>query len=256
MEANQINPTRLSKEEEISRAIRLRTLNIFTISGVIFFLVFAHIYLLVLDNPLGWGVEILITLILMTNLIFVRKTKNVDLASTVVIFALIPFYIFIINTGGIAQTGLFWLHPFPIVAFYFKGKKYGSYWSIVLLAYLVVLFTLKQFDIHLTPLDPTPIRQATMSYILMVIFIYSYANAMEKKEEIIKNSATKLNKLNSTLTITNKKLKKQYKESQDRTEELEKINKLTVGRELRMTELKKEIEELKSKLKKSNEQKA
>ncbi|NCS99815.1 PAS domain-containing protein [Candidatus Parcubacteria bacterium] len=60
-----------------------------------------------------------------------------------------------------------------------------------------------------------------------------------------------INELREAKTGLEEKVKERTKEIQERVVELEKFNKLAVGRELKMIELKKEIEKLKEKLEKT-----
>ena len=66
-------------------------------------------------------------------------------------------------------------------------------------------------------------------------------------DEKVKERTEELEKSRATLEKTNKDLGKSTKEIEDKEKELEKWYNLTVGRELKMIELKKKIEELKGK---------
>ncbi len=80
----------------------------------------------------------------------------------------------------------------------------------------------------------------------MAMVLHKSNQELEKSKRLLENKVEErtkeLNDLNKNLE---KKVEERTKELRNRLEELEKFHKLTVGRELRMTELKKEIERLK-----------
>lgn len=92
-----------------------------------------------------------------------------------------------------------------------------------------------------------------LNFVLFILFsfvgyllIRATYSEIKKKEE-----AEKLSKELAELNLTlEERVKERTKELQKRIEELERFHRLTVGREMRMMELKKEIEALKKELEK------
>jgi methyl-accepting chemotaxis protein len=82
--------------------------------------------------------------------------------------------------------------------------------------------------------------------------IEQLAEEFNKMTEKLKNLISELEEAKGSLEI---KVKERTKQLQERVEELEKFHRVTVGRELKMIELKKEIEKLKEELKKYKGQK-
>lgn len=79
----------------------------------------------------------------------------------------------------------------------------------------------------------------------MLTFFYQYVQ--EKNQGLIKEQADRLIKSNTVLQREIEKRQKALKETKEQTEVTEVINQLMIGRELKMVELKNEIEELKKK---------
>ncbi|OGM12199.1 hypothetical protein A2Z22_05220 [Candidatus Woesebacteria bacterium RBG_16_34_12] len=193
-------------------------LKIFSLTGIVFFLIFSVVYLLKGDLFAGI-VEITIAFTFFLNLIFLTKHKNIDSASSFALLALIPFYLFILTTGGIANTGLFWLHPFPVAALYFKGSKKGLVLSIFLGLILVVIFIFKLLGIYVTPFSLVEIRQALASYILLNIFIYFYQKGNESKQKLVEEKEKEVNKRQEELVKTmgkGKTLESQFEQERDK----------------------------------------
>jgi nitrate/nitrite-specific signal transduction histidine kinase len=94
------------------------------------------------------------------------------------------------------------------------------------------------------------IGKGNLDYRIQVKNEYEFgilANAFNKMTEDLKKSRAELEKYSKELE---KKVKQRTKELQEKIDELEKFNKLTVGRELKMIELKKRIKELENELRK------
>ena len=100
--------------------------------------------------------------------------------------------------------------------------------------------------------------EAFFNSFIFVVFLFigyllvkSTRKEIERKEEAEKLSE-ELKQLNKSLedkvTERTKELQKSYEEIKKRKDKLEKFYNLTVGRELKMVELKKEIEQLKNKI--------
>jgi C4-dicarboxylate-specific signal transduction histidine kinase len=118
-----------------------------------------------------------------------------------------------------------------------------------ILVIIIVLFLLIQGLLAAT------FTNKILSFIILISFLsVSYLLIRETHEEIKRKTqaerlAQELKDLNKTLEERvgrrTKELKKSYDEIKKRTEELEKFYNLTVGRELKILELKKQIKDLK-----------
>jgi len=98
----------------------------------------------------------------------------------------------------------------------------------------------------------------TFSAFLFVGYLLIRATQREiQRKEEAERLAQELKKLNETLEdkvkARTQELEKSYQEIKTRKEELEKFYNLTIGRELKMVQLKKEIQELKKRLGEKNE---
>lgn len=101
----------------------------------------------------------------------------------------------------------------------------------------------------------TELFHFTLSILTILSVLLFYQDSTDKTYNLLKKRDMELSTLNNKLTqeieirkATEIKLNENVKEILMQKTELERMNKLMVGRELRMAEMKKELEELRTKL--------
>lgn len=105
-------------------------------------------------------------------------------------------------------------------------------------------------DVKIDVKSKTEIGELVDTFNRMLKDLRRFKSTLEKSKEILEIEVKERTKELKMLTETlEDKIKQRTKQLQERIEELEKFHKLTVGRELKMIELKKEIQEFKKELK-------
>lgn len=190
----------LSENMERARNLRkIEAVNIFTLLAFI-----ASTTLVVLDiatkqtSPLFTTIKAGIAVLMASSIIALRATKSHRLANVfgklILGFTLLQF-ITILFFPQFTSIGIFSLSFFPIVSFYFEGKKQGLIWTLSFLAIMLVAIV-----VEITHGLPRPalyhtsgvgeyrnyLLQAFFVFAVVSVFVYLYAALRERNEAIIK----------------------------------------------------------------------
>ena len=118
----------------------------------------------------------------------ISRRGNYDIASSLALATIIGFLVSITLTNGLGERTIFWFFSFPIMAFFFKGKKDGVLWLAILLGILAFLFLGSEFDfVELGAFDfgSVTFQQVAISLVIGSCFIYLYQDFVDNKQNII-----------------------------------------------------------------------
>ncbi len=126
-----------SKNTELIRRVFL--VNIFGLVGI------------AMTTPLGLlalyhgsyslsGVLLLLSFLYLLNHFLLKKTLNCDLVSSICSIPLGLLFVYLTHTGGVNNTGPFWLYIFPAVALFLHGFKKGLIYIFTFLSIVVFVF--------------------------------------------------------------------------------------------------------------------
>lgn len=124
-----------------------------------------------------------------------RFGGNKRLSSSLVLILMIVLLSFMLVTGGFENTGIFWFSTFPLLAFFFKGKKKGFLWIFLLLVVESVILLLNDRHFLKVPYSVTTLQQAFFSFAIVSLLAFSY-------EYIRDHQANQLKKIATTDTLT------------------------------------------------------
>jgi signal transduction histidine kinase len=144
-----------------------------------------------------------VALILLFNLIHLRKKHNYTMASIFGITVVALLFIYLFAKGENNNTAHLWYYTFPLFSFFLLGSKRGAIATLMILTMPVALFL---FDKRLPFLAQYSFdfkMRFIPSFLVVVIFSYAFENIREK---------------------TQKQYRIKQREILTQTEELEKVN--------------------------------
>jgi len=159
----------------------MNMLQISTIIGAANFLIFgilnhyAHNYLNAYVET-GLAFALLINVAIGIHFNMLRQTSSVGL------FLMIIALLFLLKTGGIAGTGIFWFYTFPPLALFLKGKYTGWVWLGILLAATLIIMLLQSGGHYSTPYSTVVIRQMLASLLATAALIHFYQSIVEHQQ--------------------------------------------------------------------------
>jgi hypothetical protein len=167
-------------EQEVRRIIFI---NSFSVIGVICLSIFGFGHSTL--NPRIGITELTFAVIFILNLIALRIHQKPATAARIALSVSLAILIFLLYTGGIANTGIAWFYTFPAIAFFLTGIKGGCKW----IAALITLTLLATYGMYLgfTPIayEYIVIRQTIASLLAVSFLIYFYQNTQEIAEKRI-----------------------------------------------------------------------
>jgi serine phosphatase RsbU (regulator of sigma subunit) len=107
--------------------LKFTIVNAFTVIGVVFVFSLGVFNITRQYFPLG-VVEIAGGFLCIINVILLRRTRNIEFASFIILFLMLCLFVSLIVFGGEDKTGLFWFFTFPPLALFLKKKREGLLW--------------------------------------------------------------------------------------------------------------------------------
>lgn len=174
-----------SENASIELTIQIRSINFYNLLGVIM-LVLHGIFNTIHHNSILGLIEFCLAFLLILNIIYLRISKNIKISSIILLISSIILISILFITGGINNTGIFWIFFFPIMAFFLFKIKKGFYWIMVYLFVFLIILILDFMALLTIPYSYITLRQAFFSFITISLFAYIYEDRKEKNEKIIK----------------------------------------------------------------------
>lgn len=241
------NGGRILSTESIIVDARRRFIVILSVLGVGQAIVFMAVRFFQ-DGSIGpWDLGYnLVTIVVMTGIYFwAKKEEKVTRVSLVVILlGFISVFMLSSYTPNTSEVGSYF-PLFPLLAFFLAGKRGGLVWfGIFITSFVAYLVLAATGIIHpLSVVEEPFIYVVTLGFYLLMV--YFFVDVQEKSQKVLNDQTLKEKQINQRLVqevVARKKVEAELVEKGGR---LEKINKVMVGRELEMVELKKEIAKLK-----------
>lgn len=268
----------ISKEELVKNMKKsTNSIRIMLIVFLFLCLIFKYIFNVPLP-PEFFIIEIAWLLLTIPFLCAIRKSKEnvkriINIHFAWIVCEILLMTVIIHFVGGITWLGPFFYFFFPIYnAFIFRKKKRIMAFAILVFCFLSLAF-LEYFQIvppNTSFSDASILHNksyfitTTLIILGMIVFSFIAANELHKnlenKIKELSKSHRDIEDIRDSLKIRIKaktkelkdanfdleeKVQKRTKELNKRVEELEKFQKITVGREIKMAELKEEIRKLK-----------
>jgi len=217
----------MGEKYDIETMRKVMLLNSISIIGVIFMVPLGIVALVQGNSPLGIFDHIT-ALILILNILYLRRSENYQFACSSGIAIAGILYFYLLATGGVNNTAHVWYYTFPLFSSFLLGSKKGAAATILLLI-LAILFFAVDFDSpYLTNYSRDFIIRFIPSFFLVFVFSYAFEYFREKAEGNLTSKNDELNRTIKELKKTDIRLRKSQegleKRVQERTAELSKAN--------------------------------
>ena len=230
-------------DKDDPRLPRLMFLNGINLLGMIIFVSISMINLLIKDYP--WFVfEFAIFLMLFFSVFYIRKTGKTKLPIALGVLVNVIMALDNILIGGFNNTGILWIYPFPAIAFFLVGRKKGLLSTAFLLLVFILLYAFHALDLLALPYSDFTLQMFLVTFIVTSMLFYFYQLSIERGNNLILRQSITLRNANKRLEEEVRERKKYSEELKKEKEEFENLNKLMIGRELRINELKKKMAQI------------
>ena len=166
----------------------------------------------------------IIAVVLIFNLIYLRKSDNYMFPIYCGTSIVAAYYIYALITGGVNNTGYLWFFTFPLFALFLLGSKKGIIASLLLIILSIVFFSIRlDYSTFTTYSTHFKIR-FILSYLVVSLFAYLYETLREKTQRILSTTNAELHHTVADLRDTEWKLKKSSEELEKKV--IERTNKI------------------------------
>ena len=116
---------------------KIFTIKLFGVIGMLVTLPFSVLSFLNSQHILSL-VLFAITVILLLNYFLVSKKAYYGLGANIIVYIFLILFLYLVYTGGVANTGSLWIYAFPALALFLHGLKRG----LIDIAIFIILLTL------------------------------------------------------------------------------------------------------------------
>ena len=178
---------------------RMRFLNLFVLITCVACTSYG-IYNVISVNKFNGYVEIAFGIFGFMFLVYVRKSRNLDLTQSVVLAEMVALMTFLLYTGGINKSGIYWWFCIPAGCFYFSGRHKGWYWLLATFAILIVTMIITITLGPPTPYSFTDLRQFTSAYLVVCLLVWSYESLKDDFQTLSEEKTDEIIQVNKKLT--------------------------------------------------------
>lgn len=215
------------------------------ISFLIIGAIFNILFLFLEQTPITKSVHIVGLLMAGINWMVYMATNSFRFVRHNMVFmgmvSIVPWLI----TGGPENMGFVWIVPFVLWAFFLTGSIAGSLWILLTFIVSLGIVVLSVFDVFSIAYSFLELLQLFMMALLTTALAYSFDWSRRIYERTLIEQRNTLTSSNDELTKEIAKREAIELSLETQNQELEKMNKFMVDRELKMVELKKEMAKLK-----------
>ncbi|MBN1183146.1 MAG: response regulator [Bacteroidales bacterium] len=159
---------------------RSMSLILFSYIGILFFIAFGTYYFIKREFTtaaiIGSSLVIFIT-----SVIYLHKSKNIIIASFLLIGAITILFLYMIMSGGTDNTGIVWMVIYPLATIYLMGIRHGTIFSIVFLMLSVFLLFLAPESIMQVHYNVNASIRFIAVYINIYLLSFVYITVKEKE---------------------------------------------------------------------------
>ncbi len=219
------------------------------ILGAVIFVSYAIVNFTISDIwPAYLELALGIVCVLAIILIRYERTVTAALVTGALVIAIISIHNF--GTGGFYSTGPFWIFMFPPIIFVLRGYRRGLIWLGAMFGVFLLIWWLRPWPDYFTlPYSDFFILMFLIVLAVVSVLIYFYQYSQEQSQRMIARQTLQLQKNNASLQRQIEEKEQAMKEMTEKQAEVEKLNRLMIGREIRMKEMKEEIALIKGKTK-------
>ncbi len=217
----------MSDQQSVEVLHRVGLLNFISITCIIFIIPLGMIAYAQANFMLGLA-DHFVAVIVLWNMLHLRKSENYVLASYIGIFIIIVLYSYLFITGGVNNTAHLWFYTFPLGASFLLGSKKGAVATLVLLFIALLYITLDISSPGLAHYSKDFILRFIPSYVVVLLFSFAFEFFRETSEVKLTIKNNELNSTVAKLQQTEFRLRKAREELEqrvrDRTLALSKAN--------------------------------
>jgi PAS domain S-box-containing protein len=179
--------------EEVDRIYlrRIKFANALSFWGILTLLGFGTVRMISGDHLIGLA-DLAVGGFMILNLIVLRFSKKVMLASSLGTGCLLILILFLFITGGADRTGIYWIYFFPVVSFFLYGIRGGFIWMGILYISILGLQVASWGRVISLAYDFGTTIQVLASLLMESALVCYYAKVMENEEKVVEANNLKL----------------------------------------------------------------
>ncbi len=157
----------------------------FSLLEIIMFIILGYINFLISKESLMGIILFSGSIIITLNLVVIIIIKKINIANSISILLCAIILSYTMVNGGVTNLAIIWILIFPLIAYYLKGKLWGTISIFFFMLVSLCFILLGQFKILNNPYPLSTILYVFSEFIIISLMVYFYENTFSNNEEII-----------------------------------------------------------------------
>lgn len=208
----------LKKISNTEQQILIRQLFIiftFSFLAIVTLLLFSLYHIFILRDGIIGTIELIFSVITLLHALYLRVSGRIKLCKQTSVILLLIILLFVLVTGGIDNTGLYWFATFPVATLFLIGARQGLQWIILAYLLIILLWCFKFIGLIELPYSFVEMRQYLASLIILAGMTYIFAKRIEHDELALITINRDLAKTNEELITVMKSISNEIKASNE-----------------------------------------
>lgn len=160
----------------------------------------------------------------MLALLWVNVGGNIRFAQIMVLGALIPLFCLVMVEGNPRSEGPIWIIIYPLLAFFYTGKKNGLIWVGALICGLLFVLFLEMAGLIRSPFPVAAFLIVIACLLTVAMYVYAYDAIRSDAEQTLKSHTLALDEANRKLVEEVHERQEAQQKVLERTHELSELN--------------------------------
>lgn len=186
---------------------QIKSILMITIVAIVIMTVYAYLYIMNGQWPIA-AYQVIAAITMVVNIRIFKRTRDIQMTTHVIMAAMLPLFLILVYTGGLAGAGVIWIFLFPPGAFYLNGLKWGLVWVGILFTSMLSLIGAQAAGYIHMAYKSSYLLQIVLVLAVMAFIIYLHQKISDSARQLALEHTAKQELLNQQLALSSDRLER------------------------------------------------